>query len=148
MTSAAVVKARLEKVRKAAQSVVQGALRKGAGVIVKEMRKRAPVGPETKKRREEGPKKRIKRRIKVAKSRLRKGEIAAALAKSAAPHSHLVEKGTQQRKRKKGGSTGAVPAKPFAQPAVDATRGAVEQAVAAELTKKLEAMARKIATGG
>jgi HK97 gp10 family phage protein len=39
-----------------------------------------------------------------------------------APHSHLVEKGSKDRTRKSGGSTGRMPAQPFAEPAWDASR--------------------------
>lgn len=135
---------KLKKLQGVAKGAAQSALRKAAGVVAKEIRRRAPRRED----RGDDPSKPLRQRIKVVKpKRLRKGEVGAALAKVAAPHAHLLEQGTKRRKRKfvRGADTGAIPARPFAAPAAAASATRAVEAFRDELAKQLEKRAAKLA---
>lgn len=88
--------------------------------------------------------KKLKNRIIVKSVKLRPGELGAVAVKTRAPHAHLLEKGTKQRKTKAGRSTGATPATHFQERATKASSGAAAAAFAAAAKKAIE----RIAMGG
>lgn len=137
---------------KAADRVARSALGAGLTVLVKAMRKAAPVGPTGNLRRSIGRRLESRKRsgrliakagVNVGKGAVRKGRTA--------PHSHLVAMGTQRRSRKRLGgqfagiadptpqqlSTGTMPANPFIRRATESSRSAVALAMRKRAEKKL-----------
>lgn len=58
-------------------------------------------------------------------------------------HAHLVEFGTAPRRTKAGKFVGAMPAKPFIRPSVEATRGQVQAILASEIAGGIQTEAAK-----
>ena len=58
-------------------------------------------------------------------------------------HGHLVEFGTKPRANKKGANRGVMPKKPFMEPAFQQTQNKVEQGIATEVGKKLNAVMKR-----
>jgi HK97 gp10 family phage protein len=52
-------------------------------------------------------------------------------------HAHLVEKGTKRRYTDSGANRGVMPAKPFAEPAFEQTKGQVESNIGSEIGKRV-----------
>ena len=132
--------------------LVEPILLKGAETVAAEARRRAPVGPGSKKHGPGG----VLRRSIVAKTLRRRGESPApsiaALdrrlmsdtmgANSRAPHAHMVEFGTNERIGKKrtkgerdytGRRFGIMPAKPFLRPAFDSKKREVLEQITRDL---------------
>lgn len=88
---------------------VRAAYSRGATILAKEARRRVPVKTGALKRS-------ITRKIRV-NQRQHYALVGADYA--IAPHQHLVEFGSAERKRSSGGSTGASPPQPFLRPALE-----------------------------
>jgi hypothetical protein len=105
------------------------ALRAGGRIIAKEAKSRAPrltglFGD----------------KIKVKALRVRRaGEVAATIVHSAAPHDHLVQLGTGERRQTSTGrSAGKMPANPVVADAAARKRGVVEAKVTSNLATGIE----------
>lgn len=101
------------------RKIVRAGVNRAATPILKEARKRAPIGPPTRKHIATGGlAKNLTKRVVKYES----GAIVATIGGKwrEGAHAHFVELGTQARMRKGGWSTGTMPAQPFMKAAFNA----------------------------
>ncbi len=122
--------------KKGAKAACRKATRKGANVILKEARARAPVGPTG------NFKKGIKLKPKTT------GNIVSTWVRATAPHSALLEYGTKDRKTKAGKSTGKMPVSHFMQLVAKDTGPEALEVTKQSLGILIEQAARGDGTGG
>ncbi len=104
---------------KLVRKYVRAAYSKGATILAKEAKRRVPVKTGALKRS-------ITRKIRV-NQRQHYALVGADYA--IAPHQHLVEFGSAERKRSSGGSTGASPPQPFLRPALENTKREIARVI-------------------
>ncbi len=129
--------------KKIKRNVLNHAARKGANVILKEARRRAPKS----KDRRSG--KHLKALLKVgqriAKRKLPPGEFVVGVLSGQGNHAALMEFGTGPRYQKTTGRyTGQVAAQPFMRPAYDAKKYEAIKVIQAELLARLNKEVAKL----
>jgi HK97 gp10 family phage protein len=116
------------------RSIIKKAVNAGAGVLVKAVRKAAPIGPTGNLKRS------VKKRIKKYPS----GVVVAVMggAWPIGAHMHLVEEGTDDRYHESGKYVGKMPASHFVRRAFIANHRKAETKLREKLTSELERVAR------
>ncbi|NDD52970.1 hypothetical protein EBZ39_03680 [bacterium] len=124
---------------KVAKKILRPAIRKAAKPVAAECKATAPVGPTGN----------LKRSFKVRAMKLRGrrrkngvGVVITSPGSGRAPHAHLVEKGTQLRRKKSGAATGIMPANPFMQRAAEKTFPTVVGIFKNELSSRIAEVMR------
>jgi len=122
------------------KTVLRGALRKAAQPILAAAKENVPAGATGNL----SDSLKIGTRLKKSQRRYRHRDVVIVFIGSSAPHAHLIEFGTQERYRKRGGSTGSMPAYPFLTKAWDAQKRAALDILVVEIRKKLLSAAKRL----
>lgn len=134
-----VIRAMEHIVSKDVVKVLRTAVTKGSRIVAAKIRAAAPIGKT----------KRLRKSVSVrSPKRKRKGEAVAKLAKVRAPHAHLIEQGTKQRRTKSGANRGLVTPRPFSRRAFRAAQGEAVQKVEAEIKSGIDKAINAAATKG
>lgn len=123
---------------KVSRKIVPKAFRKGAGIMKAAAKAEAPESGRT-------GKETLKRRIVFRSIRhKRQGEVVAFVVRSKAPHSHLIQLGTDRRRTKKGANRGRITPNDFMARAFQKTVNKVTRVIETEIKIGIERAAQQL----